>query len=84
MLRDSPRFGVFNKDQTRGIVTSRKDMLFVDITNDKEVDIDEKEDISDVMNVVADDHYFYVLANKKKKIIGYYLFLIDIDKAHDD
>lgn len=58
-------------------------MLFVDIQNDTEVDIDEKEKISDIQNIVSDDKFFYVLANRKNKKIGYYLFMFEIEKAHD-
>ena len=61
----SPNFGVFNNDQTKCLITSFKDLLFVNINTGLEVDIDDKEDISDILNVLADKKYFYVLANKR-------------------
>ena len=33
---------------------------------------------------MADDQYFYVLANKKDGIMGYYLFMINIERCHED
>ena len=35
------------------------------------------------MNIVGDDKYFYVLANKKDQLLGYYLLMVDIDKPED-
>jgi len=32
------------------------------------------------MNVIADDKYFYILANKKDNVIGYYLIMMEIDR----
>ena len=45
-LDDQPRFGVFNKDQTKFIVTSSMDILFVDTKSGKEIDLDDREEIS--------------------------------------
>lgn len=45
-LDDQPRFGVFNKDQTKFIVTSAMDILYVDIKSGKEIDLDDREEIS--------------------------------------
>lgn len=78
-LLDPPSFGIFNEDQTKCIITSRKDILFVDIQTGLEVDIDEQENISDILNIVGDDKYFYVLANKKDQLLGYYLLMVDIE-----
>ena len=36
-----PRVGVFNEDQTKCMVTSKEDILFIDTECDAEVDIDE-------------------------------------------
>ena len=77
-LLDPPSFGIFNDDQSICIVTSRKDILFINIETKLEVDIDEKENISDILNIVGDDKYFYVLANKKNQFLGYYLLMVDI------
>ena len=75
----SPNFGVFNQDQTKCIITSFKDILFVNINTGLEIDIDDKEDISDILNVLADKKYFYVLANKRGGQLGYFLLMIEIN-----
>ena len=79
-LVDPPNFGIFNMDQTKCIITSRADILFIDMLTKRELDIDDKEGISDIMNVIADDKYFYILANKKDNVIGYYLIMMEIDR----
>ena len=71
-------FGVFNLDQTKCILTSFDDVLYIDLETGDERDIDATESISDILNVVADERYFYVLANKKHDLLGYYLLLVDI------
>lgn len=43
------------------------------------MDIDETENISDVCNILADEKYFYILANKRNEVLGYYLLMIEID-----
>jgi hypothetical protein len=72
-------FGVFNLDQTKCILTSFDDVLYIDLETGDERDIDATESISDILNVVADERYFYVLANKKHDLLGYYLLLVDIE-----
>ena len=47
-LEDQPNFGVFNSDQTRFIVTSAMDILYVDMNIGFELDIDEQEEISSI------------------------------------
>jgi len=42
-------------------------------TNKVEIDYDDKESISVIQNIITDDRYFYVLANKKDGKLGYYL-----------
>lgn len=83
-LVDPPNFGIFNEDQTKCIITSRADILFIDLQTKRELDIDDKEGISDIMNVLADEKYFYILANKKDNVIGYYLIMMEIDKPERD
>ena len=45
-LDDQPKFGVFNNDQTKFIVTSSMDILYVDIPKRREIDLDDREEIS--------------------------------------
>lgn len=34
--------------------------------------------------MVADDHYFYILANKKEGKLGFYLYKLDFNKPYSD
>lgn len=77
-LEDTPNFGIFNTDQTIFIVTSSKDILYVDMRNGNEIDLDDREEVSALQNIITDNEYFYVLANKKEKRLGYYLFKVNI------
>jgi hypothetical protein len=78
-LDDQPKFGVFNKDQTKFIVTSSLDILFVDIKKRQEIDLDDREEVSAIQNIITDNKHFYVLANKKEQRLGYYLFNVNLD-----
>ena len=78
-LLDPPNFGIFSKDQQKCIITSCKDILYVNLKTGFEMDIDEQENISDVCNILADEKYFYILANKKADVLGYFLLMIEID-----
>ena len=82
-LEDQPKFGVFNADQTRFIVTSAMDILYVDMNIGFELDIDDQEEISSIQNIIADDLNFYILANKKEGKLGYYLLRISIENPED-
>ena len=58
-------------------------MLFVDLNQKKEIDIDEITGVSLIKSCMGDEENFYILANKKDKILfwkrfggqirGYYL-----------
>lgn len=50
----------------------------------RELDIDEKENIGCLQNIVADETHFYVLANKKDHKLGYYLFMIDLQNPEHE
>ena len=56
----------------------------MNLKNGYELDIDDQENISDILNILADDKYFYVLANKKHDILGYYLLMIEINHPEKD
>jgi hypothetical protein len=49
-----------------------------------EVDLDEREEISAIQNIIADEKHFYILANKKEGRLGYFLLRIDPSNPHDD
>ena len=65
-------------------MTSVNDVLYIDLKTGFELDIDDKENVSNILNIVSDNNYFYVIANKKHDIIGYYLFMIDINAPESD
>lgn len=78
-LLDPPNFGIFSQDQTKCIITSSQDILFLNLDNGFEHDIDENENIKDILNILSDDTHFYILANKRHNFIGYYLLTIEIN-----
>lgn len=47
-LDANPKFGVFNHDQTKFIITSSEDILYVDINKQIEIDLDDREEVSSI------------------------------------
>lgn len=43
---------MFNADQTKFIVNSSQDVLYVDIEKAEEIDLDEREKISLILNII--------------------------------
>ena len=82
MMKDPPSYGTFSVDQTKAIIASANDALYVDIDTGFELDIDEKENIGDILNTYADAKKFYVITNKKDNVLGYYVFIIDTTKPN--
>ena len=66
------------------MVSSVNDVLLIDLDGNFELDIDEKEDVGCVLNIHADDQYFYVTANKKNSVLGYYVFMIDLNDVEGE
>jgi hypothetical protein len=64
-------------------VTSPQDILYVDLQSRLEVDLDDQEEISAIQNIITDDRYFYVLANKKEHKLGYYLLMVDSQRPNE-
>lgn len=60
------------------------DILYVDIKSGKEIDLDDREEISAIQNIITDDNHFYVLANKKEARLGYYLFSVNLNNPDED
>ena len=79
-----PSYGYFNQDQTKFILTSSQDCLYVDIVKKIEIDLDDREEVANIQSIHACDQYFYIFANKKSDRLGYYFFSIDIEKPEDD
>jgi hypothetical protein len=82
-LGDIPNFGSFNDNQTKFIITSSQDVLYVDTKQSdpskREIDFDDKEEIGEIKNICATKDRFYVLANKKESKLGFYLFSIELN-----
>lgn len=76
-LEAAPKFGVFNNNQTQFIVTSEDEIRYVDLKKTKEIDLAVQEGVAGIESVLADDHDFYVLANKRDHKLGYYLFTVN-------
>ena len=81
-LACEPNFGCFSRCQTKLIVTSDDDILYVDLkqpdVSQREIDFDEKEEIGEIKKIFATEERFFVLANKKEHRLGFYLFSIDL------
>ena len=55
------------------MISTFYDVLYVDLHNDIEEDIDNKFKIGDIRSVVYFDGFFYILANKCDRLLGTYL-----------
>ena len=58
-------------------------MLFVDLNQKKEIDIDEITGVSLIKSCMGDEENFYILANKKDKILGFYLLRFDLNHPEE-
>jgi len=54
-LEEQPTFGVFNEDQTKFMVTSDEDIIFVNIKTGREIDFDEREGLGNIQNIIHDE-----------------------------
>ena len=81
-LNSQPIYTVFNKNQNCAIICSFYDVLFINIRDDIEIDIDDLYHISDIRSVINLKQKFYVLANKCDNLLGYHL--IEIDENYPD
>jgi len=59
------------------MLCSVKDILYIDLTKGYELDFDQKNKIADILSIVSHGQHFYVMANKRQDILGYYLFVVD-------
>lgn len=83
-----PQFGYFSKCQTKFIATSRKNVLYVDLNkdnndNNKEIDLDLLTGISEIRSIAVQDDNFYVLANKYKRKLGFYMLHFNLNDPSD-
>ena len=58
------------------MVATFYDVLFVDLVNHQEFDIDDQFHIGDIRSIVYIKKSYYLLANKFQKLLGYYLIQI--------
>lgn len=66
------------------IISTLYDVLYVDINEKKEVDIDEIFKIQDIKAVENHQNQFYILANKCQGTLGFYLLQLNEKKPEDN
>ena len=64
-------------------MASSTSCLYVDLKKNLEIDIDQKESVDEIMSAICVNEYFYVLANKKQRKLGFFVFIIDIKRPKD-
>lgn len=82
-LDASPTTGIFSDDQTKFVMASSSSCLYVDLKKNLEIDIDQKEEVDEIMSAICVKDQFYVLANKKQRMLGFYVFIIDSNRPKD-
>ena len=73
-----PKFCQFNKSQDTCIIATNTDALHINLKTKEEVDLDEDCAIGSIQNCSCDDVNFYLMANKKDKLLGYYFVRIGV------
>jgi len=68
---------MYDDSQTRFIVTSENDMLYVNTKDGKYVDLDKEEGLQAIEDIFYHDDKFFILANKKNQKLGFYLVVFD-------
>ena len=83
-LQRQPDFIVFDDSQQVAIIASTDDVLWVDIQNEVEVDIDDMYSLGAIKSILHVGNKFYVLANKFDRKLGYFLLELDEKKPTPD
>tara|TARA_B110001450_G_scaffold143818_1_gene134555 strand:+ start:647 stop:916 length:270 start_codon:yes stop_codon:yes gene_type:complete len=80
-----PQFFVTNDTQDIYIVSSQSDGLYINMKSGHEIDLDEAFEITDIKNILYDeeDQMFYLLANRKNGIIGFFLMKFPVGAPHE-
>ena len=70
---------IFNENQTSAVVSTFYDVLYLRFNDDYELDIDNEFKVTDIRSIIysKDMKKFYLMANKRKSFLGYYLMEID-------
>jgi hypothetical protein len=79
-LEDMPKFACFSMDQTKLMIASDSDALYIDVENYREIDLTDNEGIESIQNCTCDEEHFYLVANKKEGLLGYFVLRLDIHK----
>jgi hypothetical protein len=82
-LGNQPDYTAFDENQEIGIVSSEDDVLWFNLRTQEEIDIDELYNLGDIKAILFHNDKFFVLANRFKSMLGYYLLEIDknLEKA---
>ena len=76
----TPQFATFSPDQGKFIVASETEAMFVNMDDYIEIDLDDMEELESIKNCTCDGQYFYLMANKKEKKLGYYILRLNMNK----
>ena len=78
VLNRQPQFFQTNLDQSILVVASPEDCLYINLNEEKEVDVDETYQVSSIKEIIFDeeDHLFYFLSNKFEEKLGFFVFSI--------
>ena len=58
------------------MVSSFFDIIYINIESQRELDIDDLYGVADIRKIIQGDGKFYILANKRNKVMGNYLLSI--------
>ena len=83
-LRKQPNTIVFDSIQNTAIIASTDDVLWVNIKDADECDIDEAYNLGDIKSIIHVEDKFYMLANKFDRKLGYFLLELPEKKPKDD
>ena len=81
MCNLQPSFFQSDPSQTKFVLASQTDGLWIDMPNKKEIDLDDKYEIMDIRFLLYDEEekVFYVLCNRKAGVIGFFLLQFSQD-----
>jgi hypothetical protein len=77
-FEDQPLYFEMLPCQRKALIASFNDVLLVDMTSKKEIDIDEMCLVQDIRQVTVGEDEFYILANKRNRVLGKYLLSMNV------
>ena len=69
---------IFDEDQVNFIVASHAQGLLINLVTKHEIDLASTFEIEDLKDVAYDSLNFFIMANKRKKKLGYYLLKLNV------